>query len=79
MGQYFKVVNLDKKQYLHPHRLGDKLNLALALLLADYHTISDPIAGSWLGDEVVCMTDVEPVEYEDVSARVAGVLKAVLA
>lgn len=27
MGQYFKVVNLDKKEYLHPHKFGDGLKL----------------------------------------------------
>ena len=27
MGQYHKVMNLDKKQYLMPHRLGDGLKL----------------------------------------------------
>jgi hypothetical protein len=47
MGQYYYVANLDKKQYLHPHRCGDGLKLmefglsscgtlsALAILLAD--------------------------------------------
>ncbi len=25
MGQYFFIVNMDKKQYLHPHRFGDML------------------------------------------------------
>lgn len=47
MGQYHYVVNLDKKQYLHPHRFGDGLKLmefgdsrggtmtALAILLAE--------------------------------------------
>lgn len=47
MGQYHYVVNLDKKQYLHPHRFGDGLKLlefgynaggtmtALALLLGE--------------------------------------------
>lgn len=47
MGQYYYVVNLDKKQYLHPHRFGDGSKLlefgdsmggtmtALAILLAD--------------------------------------------
>ena len=47
MGQYYKVVNLTKKQYLHPHAFGDGLKLlefgsggcgtmcALALLLSD--------------------------------------------
>jgi hypothetical protein len=46
MGQYHYVVNLDKKQYLHPHRFDDGLKLlefgcssdgtltALAILLA---------------------------------------------
>jgi hypothetical protein len=47
MGQYYLVVNIDKKEFLHPHKLGDGLKLmefgnssdgtmlALALLLAD--------------------------------------------
>src|SRR3972149_6463998 len=46
MGQYYKIVNLDKKEYLHPHKFGDGLKLlefgcssqgtltALTLLLA---------------------------------------------
>jgi hypothetical protein len=47
MGQYYHVVNLDKREYLHPHRMGDGLKLlefgssgdgtmlGLAVLLAD--------------------------------------------
>jgi hypothetical protein len=27
MGQYYKVCNLDKKEYLYPHRFGDGLKL----------------------------------------------------
>lgn len=27
MGQYHKIVNLDKKQYIHPHQLGAGLKL----------------------------------------------------
>lgn len=27
MGQYFYIVNLDKKEYLHPHNLGHGLKL----------------------------------------------------
>ena len=27
MGQYFIVVNLDKKQFIHPHKFGDGLKL----------------------------------------------------
>ena len=47
MGQYYYIVNCDKKQYLHPHKFGDGLKLlefgcssdgtmtGLAVLLAD--------------------------------------------
>lgn len=47
MGQYYYVVNVTKKQYLHPHKFGDGLKLmefgpsgdgtmaGLAILLAD--------------------------------------------
>jgi len=47
MGQYYKIVNLDKRQYLYSHTFGDGLKLrefgasgggmmyGLALLLAD--------------------------------------------
>ena len=47
MGQYYLIVNLDKKQFLHPHKCGDGLKLlefgcsaigtltALVVLLAD--------------------------------------------
>jgi hypothetical protein len=47
MGQYYLIVNLNKKQFLHPHHCGDGLKLlefgcsangtltALAILLAD--------------------------------------------
>ena len=27
MGQYYKIVNLDKKEFIHPHKLGDGLKL----------------------------------------------------
>jgi hypothetical protein len=27
MGQYFYIVNLDKKEYLHPHKMGSGLKL----------------------------------------------------
>ena len=47
MGQYYYIANLDKREFLHPHRCGDGLRLmqfglsacgtlsALAILLAD--------------------------------------------
>lgn len=58
MGQYYYVVNLDKKQYLHPHKFGDGLKAvefasgyntmrALAYLL----TKSDEGGGGDYGDD----------------------------
>lgn len=59
MGQYFIVVNLDKKEYLHPHDFGDGLKLlefgysamgtmtALALLLRQS---SEGAGGDYQGD-----------------------------
>ena len=47
MGQYYKICNLDQKEYLHPHKFGDGMKLlefgcsssgtmtALAVLLAE--------------------------------------------
>lgn len=47
MGQYYTIINLDKKEFLHPHKFGDGLKLlefgmsaqgtmtALAVLLAE--------------------------------------------
>ena len=47
MGQYYQIVNLDKQEYLHPHKFGDGLKLlefgasamgtltGLTILLAD--------------------------------------------
>jgi len=47
MGQYYLIVNIDKKEYIHPHKFGDGLKLlefgasscgtmtGLAILLAD--------------------------------------------
>lgn len=47
MGQYYKIVNLDKKEWLHPHKFEDGMKLmefglsgmgtmsGLAILLAD--------------------------------------------
>ncbi len=73
MGQYFKVVNLDKKEVLHPHKLGDGLKLmefgggggtmlALAVLLADNsdHRVEGPLVGSWSGDRIVIAGDYGP-------------------
>jgi hypothetical protein len=65
MGQYYKICNLDAKQFLHPHKLDDGLKLvefgcsgfgtlsALALLIAkgaDYE-------GPWAGQRLVVAGD----------------------
>lgn len=61
MGQYYYIVNLDKKQYLHPHRFNDGLKATefgsggnilkgLACLL----TKSDEGGGGdWIDDPIV--------------------------
>lgn len=71
MGQYFLAVNLDKKQYIHAHRLGGGLKLgeiaystgsvatALVYLLAD-NTDGRWDRGEdldWSGDRVVLAGD----------------------
>lgn len=80
MDQYFYAVNIDKKQYLHPHRCGDGLTLfevgasgngtmmCLAVLLADGERapeLSD-VFGAWAGDRIVVAGD-----YADVGKFVA--------
>jgi hypothetical protein len=71
MGQYFLVVNLDKREFIHPHAFGDGLKLAefgrsgdgtmfaLAVLLSDgfRERGDDPVIGSWAGDRVVVTGD----------------------
>lgn len=63
MGQYFLPVNLTKKQYLHPHYMGEGLKfgefpltiLGLTYLIRDGEGMSDVlgITGSWAGDQIV--------------------------
>jgi hypothetical protein len=72
MGQYYLVVNVDKGEFLHPHKLGDGLKLmefgasgqgtmmALAVLLADGGRdgfSDDPLVGSWAGNRIVITGD----------------------
>ena len=73
MGQYFVAANLDKEEYLHPHKLDDGMKLleialstngvatALCLLLADNEPsmVNDPdgIVGRWAGDRVILVGD----------------------
>ena len=68
MGQYY-IVNIDKKQYLHPHKFGDGIKLmefgcsslgvltGLTILLASGLHSDNPIIGSWAGDRIVIAGD----------------------
>jgi len=72
MGQYFKVVNLDKEEEMNPHdflcgaklpeMMGGLIMYALALLLADGSGRNEfdsdsPLIGSWAGDRIVIVGD----------------------
>ena len=76
MGQYYKIVNIKKKQYITPHTFGDGAKLmefsmsangvlaGLSILLADGNgrgggdlNSSNPIVGSWAGDNIVVAGD----------------------
>ena len=72
MGQYYKIVNLDKREYLDPRGLGDGAKLmelsdalvALAVLCASGNgrgggdcCSARPIVGSWAGDRIVVAGD----------------------
>jgi len=81
MGQYFYVVNLDKKECLNAHSFGDGLKLfeiacsscgtmtALALLTC---TDTERGIGTWLGDRIAIVGDYsdqwdEVQTYTDIS------------
>jgi hypothetical protein len=64
MGQYFYLVNLDKKQWVHPHEIGNGLKMgeqtdwqysteAVAKLLLGEPAEADPLIGAWRGDAAV--------------------------
>ncbi len=50
MGQYYYIVNIDKHEYLHPHKFNDGLKLLEAgVLFGDFKDVS--------GDALLAMTD----------------------
>lgn len=73
MGQYYLICNLDKREYLHPHRLGEgmkarewlwsgQLPRALSVLLIDGDgrgggDVNCSISGRWAGDRIVIAGD----------------------
>lgn len=77
MEQAFYVVNLDKKQYLHPHVFGDGYRLvelkyclaALSIMLANCNSaygLQDlPLFGTWCGDRIAVVG-----EYSDLGSRI---------
>jgi hypothetical protein len=81
MGQAFYLTNLDKKEFFHPHDMGDGYKLleldrsltALSLLLADSddHPWADaPLLGRWAHDRVVVMGEYEaPDDFRATFAR----------
>lgn len=70
MGQAFFPVNLDKKEFIHPHEAGDGYKLlelkwtlkCMAILMSnsDDHPWSEaPMHGRWANDHVVLMGEYE--------------------
>ena len=82
MGQYFYVVNEDKREYLHPHVFGDGMKLgelrgtlrALAWLLADNDDVPRPHRelGSWKGDRITVAGDYGPTDRENSSGEMVS-------
>ena len=81
MGQYFIAVNLDKREFIHPHRFGDGLKFyemcgsssgvlaALAHLLrqSDDPVSKHDIVGSWANCRVTIVGDYDSSKlYETV-------------
>jgi hypothetical protein len=74
MGQYFYVVNLTKKQYLHPHDFEEGLKLGefpdtlalLSYLLSDsYGFVKHSLIGAWKGDSVQIAGDYSESSFGD--------------
>lgn len=65
MGQYFALVNLDKKQWIHAHRIGNGLKIGeqtnwkystevvAGLLMQEMEDESNSLIGSWHNDRRV--------------------------
>ena len=81
MGQYFIPVNLDKREFIHPHRFGDGLKFmemcgsssgALAALAYLLRQSDDPVSkhdivGSWANCRITLVGDYDSSKlYETV-------------
>jgi hypothetical protein len=97
MGEYCVIANRSKEQYLNPHAFGHGVTpwevlankhvlSGLGILLMDtarISHISNPLIGSWIGDDIVIIGDErskgDPYEnvieeYNDVSKEVRRLL-----
>ena len=73
MGQYYLIINLDKRECLHPHRFGEGMKArewlwsgslcrALSVLLIDGDgrgggDVNSSLCGRWAGDRIVIAGD----------------------
>lgn len=72
MGEYFSIVNLDKEEFLHPHKLGSGLKFyelignrasGVLLYLLSPYTNDREYKGSWYGDRIIMTGDYDDTEY----------------
>jgi hypothetical protein len=77
MGEYFLIVNVDKKQYLDARRFGESIKmsgilfgnhgLAVAWLVCDSKLLGKAYPfGSWCGDRVIIAGDYEPANFHGI-------------
>lgn len=79
MGEYFKIANIDRKEFIHPHRFGHGMKKwevavnapgaisALAMLISTPAKVVGRLSGSWAGDRIIMVGDysAESKLYEE--------------
>ena len=67
MGQYYIVINADKKQYLEPHDYGNGMKLLEWSYIGNYVTnaLMNLLAGEWKGDHVYVVGDYADLSNEN--------------
>ena len=85
MGQYFYIVNLDKKEFLHPHKLGSGLKFweilsthvpqVLVYLLRQSNEsgggdiTEGKTNGRWAGDRIVVVGDYDQSNLVEIANK----------